>query len=598
MIVRLIGLAVCCALTPALAQPSAIPEAETAYVPSRDRLAAVIAAGESGGWARQVASLRAAALRAYARDNLVAANAWFHLYAWASVFAEPEGAFASRWVDNVNAAKVGHPNMRQDFSNRPTPLGNGLSAPLRAWLIGDAAFSDEFFGIVSPLDYMPRVFEILDGLYHADTPRFKAYSKLALAMAIVYDVPPPPQWPHGQVTARALPRQFGSPTDTFAWWVREDQLSRTYHRLKKLGVEDLKFVVDSPAPLAELEWAQQSMAVPLSELPRLYMMIRYRVERATHNEYIWAAPTYRLPDILATGGICADQAYFATEVGKAHGVPTLFFRGAGMAGRHAWFGYLDGEGQWQLDAGRYAERRYVTGYAFDPQTWREFSDHELQFLKLHFRALTSFRQSQVHTAFAQDLLSAGDAAAAAVAARKAVNYERRNPQAWEALIAAVQKKGGDAKAAELVMREAALAFRSYPDLEASYVERVAESLRLRGQSSEADAEIRHIAHKNQESRVDISVGQAKSILQRSLDVETFEQQVHTYNSILDTFGPGAGMTFFDQVVVVFAEHLVQLQRKPDALRAIERAQRVLGVEAGSQLEAELGRLRRYVEAAK
>ena len=45
-----------------------------------------------------------------------------------------------------------------------------------------------------------------------------------------------------------------------------------------------------------------------------------------------------LPLILQEGGLCVDQAYFAAMVGKAKGVPTLLFRGAGLDGR----GLLDG----------------------------------------------------------------------------------------------------------------------------------------------------------------------------------------------------------------------------------------------------------------
>ena len=44
-------------------------------------------------------------------------------------------------------------------------------------------------------------------------------------------------------------------------------------------------------------------------------------------------------------------------VGKAKGVPTLLFRGVGLDGRHAWFGFLDSDGHWELDCGRYADQK-------------------------------------------------------------------------------------------------------------------------------------------------------------------------------------------------------------------------------------------------
>jgi predicted ATPase len=65
------------------------------------------------------------------------------------------------------------------------------------------------------------------------------------------------------------------------------------------------------------------------------------------------------------------------------------------------------------------------------------SDHELQFLSERFRALPSFMQSRVHEEFAEDFLQARQRPGSPPsAARAAVNYERRNLDAWETLIAA------------------------------------------------------------------------------------------------------------------------------------------------------------------
>ena len=80
-------------------------------------------------------------------------------------------------------------------------------------------------------------------------------------------------------------------------------------------------------------------------------------------------------------------------VGKAKGVPTMLFRGAGLDGRYAWFGFLDGRdtGSWTA-AGRGGRRRWP-GYAFDPQTWTTLPNHELAFLSEGFLRLPSFRTS-------------------------------------------------------------------------------------------------------------------------------------------------------------------------------------------------------------
>jgi hypothetical protein len=574
-------------------QPPAITEAEALQPPTAQRIAALHAAAQREGWAAHAVELRRAALQAYEHDNLTAAEKWLYLYRWAQLFGErARTGFLPRWVEAVNAARVGHANMPASMALDDRPLGEALSPELQAWLLGNAAFTDEFFSVLSPVDFLPAVFRILDELHRLDPAAFKKRPNLALAIAIVYDVAPPPTWPHGQVPVDVLPRRFPAPAEAFAWWSRQEQLGRTYQPLSRLGADELKFVVDVSATFPELEWAQKTANLPLAQLAGAYTMVRYRNDRAAGGVALWPGRSYRLPDILAAGGICADQAYFATQVGKARGVPTLLFYGAGNDGRHAWFGFLKSDGKWELDAGRYAEQRFVTGYARDPQTWGEFSDHELKFLSEHFRQLPSYRRSRVHGEFAAGYLAAGDAVRAGAAARKAVNFERRNQEAWDILVEAASAAGRDAAGIEALWREAILAFRNYPDLETLYVNRVAESLYARGQTSAAEAELRRIAHRNENSRSDLSTQEARNIVMRSIATQIPAEQIRRYNAVVDSFGAGAGIGFFDQVVTPFVSHLLEAGLPADALRAVERARGSLKVEPRSQLDTELEQLRR------
>jgi hypothetical protein len=571
------------------AQPS-VPNAETMEPPTAARLAQLEADARREGWAAQVPGLRDAARRAYQHDRLEASTAWFHVYRWAALFGRDEADFVSGWIRAVNTAQVGHANMPTRYRPRHEPLAHWLTPACQAWLIGHPEFSDAFFSLLQPVDFLPGVFQILSRLHQRDPAQFDTYNQLALALAVVYDVPPPSDWPHAQVSAAALPRHWPKPEDAFAWWTREEHLGHLYHRLTRLEADELKFVIDAAAPFNELGWSQQAVAVPLNQLPRAYRMVRYRRDRLSGRRMMWPGASYTLPAILEAGGICVDQAYFASEAGKARGVPTLLFCGAGRDGRHAWFGFLDGNQHWQLDAGRYAEQRFVTGLARDPQTWREISDHELKFLGERFRALPSFHQSQRHEEFAADYLASGDPAAAAVAARKAVNYERRNQPAWETLLAAEAASGREAKAREGTLREAMRAFQLYPDLETLYSNRLSASLRARGETSAADFEERRIARKYQTDRSDLSLRQAREILARSMATQPLAEQIRTYDSAVVTFGPGAGMGFYDRIVVMFVEHLEQYGRRADALRAAERARRTLHPEPGSQLDQEFSKL--------
>jgi hypothetical protein len=83
-----------------------------------------------------------------------------------------------------------------------------------------------------------------------------------------------------------------------------------------------------------------------------------------------------------------------------------------------------------------------------------------------------------------------------------------------------------------------------------------------------------------------------------LATQPLAEQVRTYNTVLDTYGRGAGIGFFDSIVTGFAEHLVLLGHRDEARRAVERARRTLKVEPASQLAAELERLLAEIRAAK
>jgi len=575
-----------------------LAEPEMLQPPTTPRLAEFAAyADQAGGWAPLTPMFRTAALHAYEKGRLPAAERWYQVYRWSALLAETEVHFIPRWMKAMEAANVVHANLPRRYAPRKQQLGQWLSPELQVWLVGNAAFSGSFFNLLSPVDFLPEVFQALNELHHRDAARFERYANLALAIAVVYDLLPPPDWPHSQASATALPRRLPAAAEAFDWWIRQDQLDRTYHRIRSLGADELKFVVDAAAPFAELEWSQQNVDYPLAQLDRAYTMVRYRADRAPGGIFIWPGEKYTLPGILNEGGICVDEAYFATEAGKARGVPTLLFRGEGTDERHAWFGFLDGNRQWQLDAGRAGELRFVTGFARDPQTWREITDHELQFLSERFRGLPAFRSSRVHQVFAADYLQAGEAAAAIRAAWKAVKFERRNLEAWETLLAAQESRGDAPKQIEATLYQALAAFAHYPDLEAAFSGRLCRSLRARGQLSAADFEEQRIVNKNQLARSDLAVRQARENLQQTMATRPVTESIRAYNMLVDTLGRGAGIGFYDQIVAMFVRYLVQLDRPAEARQAADRARASLLVPVDSQLDGEFDKLFRELRTA-
>ncbi len=567
-----------------------LPAGWETQTPSPEQVATVLDAAGREGWAAVAPALRDGTMRAYGQGRADAAQAWLGVARWAKLLAEREDVFVPRWAAAINAAKVGHANMARRYLSPTTPLGAHLSRPLAQWLLADRKFTGKFFALLSPCDYLPKVLDTLDQLYAADPKRFQKYAQLALAIAVVYDVPPPPDWPHAQVSEAALPRRLPAPLEAFAFFIKSDESGQTLHKLAQLDAGTLKFVVDVAAPFSELLWSQEVITIPLKDLVKSYTTVSYRTDRLQSNQDMWPGATYDLPHIMGLGGICVDQAYFATETGKARGVPTLFFHGDGNDARHAWFGYLDGRNKWQLDAGRIEEENFVTGIARDPQTWANLTDHDLAFLTDGFRANPTYESSQFHAGIAALYLEMKNAAAALAAARQAVKFERRNEEAWEILLAALAATGNDAKAREAALREAATAFDRYPDLNAQYRRQIADSLRARGEVSAADEEERQIARRNQGSRSDLTTAQAALILKRAMATKTPAEQLQTYNQLIRQYGRDAGTGFYDAVTRPFVTKLAGDGHKPEARAALDQARLTLKPEIGSQLELEMNRL--------
>jgi hypothetical protein len=577
-------------LPPAAPAPAPLQDAEMLQPPATERLAELAAYGEQAGWDQLTPQFRTAALRAYEHGRLTEAERWYYVYRWSGLFAETERQFIPHWMREMEAARVVHANLPRRYAPQKERLGQWLSPELKIWLLDHPPFSGEFFELLAPVDFLPRVFDILNELHQREPARFARYADLALAIAVDYDLPPPPDWPHGQVDEKSLARNLPAPADAFDWWIRQDQLDRTYHRLESLGAEDLKFMVDAAAPFAELDWARKNVDLPLGQLDKAYTMIRYRTDRAEKEIYVWPGGPYTLATILAQGGICIDQAYFASQVGKARGVPTLLFRGEGQDGRHAWFGFLDEHQQWQLDAGRAGEQRFVTGYARDPQTWKEISDHELRFLSERFRTLPAFQTSRIHQQFAADYLLAKNPAAAIKAAWQATKFEPRNLDAWTTLLEAQQAQGDGPKLIESTLYQAIAAFGNYADLEAAFSGQLTRSLRARGQLSAADFEEQRILTKNRLSRTDLALLRSEESLRQTMETRPLAENIRTYNALVDTTGRGAGIDFYDAIVTPFVHHLLETGRPTEARQAAERARSTLYIPPGSQLEGEFHQL--------
>jgi hypothetical protein len=574
--------------TSAVAQSATeIPDEWFSRAPTSERIKAVQAAVARSGLTVVSTRLFEGAIRAYELRQEDAAVAWFYMARWCELLGRSQSSLGKQWLAAVSRNKGVYSGVEAaSVKSLPdAPMSALISEDTAAWLLGDRAFSESFFDLITAGDYPPRVLQIIEELRHADQRRFEDYEQLALAIALVYDQAPPPYWPHWQVTTAVLPRRLPAPLDGFVYLSEADRRGATLQKLGALSAAELKYVVDIAVGLPELQWVQRSVKVPLKDWVKTYESVRYRSDRIDADQYVWPGEHYDLPEILSEGGICVDQAYFATQAGKARGVPTLLFNGAGKDGRHAWFGYLGTNQKWVLDAGRYAEQRYVTGVSLDPQTWGPLSDHELSFLNEGFRRLQPYRSSRQHEVFADLYLRMGNKAAAATAARKAVNFERRNIAAWDILVAA--SADAPPRTFEVLLREAAQAMQRYPDLNARFVHELAASLRARGESSAADFEERSLVRRGQVGgRSDFGVDHAVDVIGQTASAEL----VTIHLQLLRKYGTDAPTDFYDRVSAPLVRRLAGEKRFAEASQVIKSVRAVLNPEHDSQLDRELTEL--------
>ncbi len=526
-------------------------------------------------------------------------NALLVIPSGASLPSDSSGRPLPTAAEELQAARV-PPEILQallpdDYTPQEGPVAARATEDFLAALAADDEFLKEFFRELKPDDFAPVVLTRLQQLRRAHPAAWPAYRSLMLAFALVHDQREPSFWPHQQVPSRSVPRTTEDVAGQFDYFYRANEARKLEHDLRRLSAAELKFLVDAPVPREEFEWAAKNVRARPDKFDRVLDMVRYDRNRAESGVFMWPHGTYRLGNIELTGGICTDQSYFACIAGKAKGIPTIYFAGQGQDGGHAWFGYLRGNGKWELDAGRFFEQRYTIGQALDPQTWQPISDHEL--LYLSGRAL----RAPGHDAALGDLAMAelfqrrGDLERAGAAADSARFYSPDYVAAWEAkeqvLTAANEPEALRAHYAAAIEQ-----FRREEDLRVRYQTRLAGLEREGGDARAAsDLEARMI-RENRRQRADLSAAAGGEVLSRLLQEGDYETAMREYRSLTGKIGPTGGGNFFYGVVRPFVLQLQAGGRGKDAQRALELAGRVMRFERGSILAREFDELSGAVAA--
>ncbi len=221
--------------------------------------------------------------------------------------------------------------------------------------------------VESGSDRDAKVYQLVVRLGQERDSSLDRFAELAAAVAVVHDAP--------LSFERA---KAADAMDIFDYFVSID--ARATLAPSKLPAELLVFVVDTPAQPDELRWALATF--PGDRKPgRHFFDVDYDTDNFKHNKKLKLdAYDFTLQSIRKVGGVCRHQAYFAAQVAKALGVPSVIDTARGSGTGHAWAGYLDtsvSPARWDFDDGRYKEYQGLKGNVTDPQSRRSIPDSQV-----------------------------------------------------------------------------------------------------------------------------------------------------------------------------------------------------------------------------
>ena len=215
----------------------------------------------------------------------------------------------------------------------------------------------------------------LDAKYHDALADDAGNANLAAAVCWVYDVPPAHPTREGQ---KAVQRADAG--TVFNHFLADR--AKLVFQPHDLPVQLVMHVVDVHVSQEELEWAANTYPNNRNA-GKLFGSITYDTaffKRGQDKKVLSESGGYTLMNIKKVGGVCAEQAYFATEVCKSLGIPSAYIFARDSKVAHAYVGYIRQAGDgltWDMTEGRYQSYQRLAGYAMDPQTGREVTDAEL-----------------------------------------------------------------------------------------------------------------------------------------------------------------------------------------------------------------------------
>ncbi len=497
--------------------------------------------------------------------------------------------------DDVVLQKIVAKLVEQPFAPASGVVADRLEPDFISATLADPDFLRRWSECYSQDDFAPKVLLNLQAIWKSHADDWHEFQSLALALAVVKDQPAPDFWPHRQVAQVDVPREEGQPEELFADWVEAFRSGKLRMDPRLLEVGDLKFVVDAPLKKSEFAFIRENPQLAHLDPQKAFESIAYDQGRVVKNIYDWPWGEYLLADIKLHGGICVDQAYYASVVGKALGMPTIFFSGQGKDGGHAWVGYLKGPGHWELSVARYASQNYATGEGLNPQDWTPITDHDLELITRHLGNRDFQNAARRDLVIASAFRRKGNLVGEGLALQSALQVSPENPSLWDAREEWLIRSGAPVTDLKAHHQAAIAQFSRFSDLKAQHQQALITLSVRSGDKKKAEELSNQIVHENRggwsrDARTDLSAQAAWSLISDHLQAKDFPSAVAEYERQLHLLGENGGGNFFYKVVAPLASGLITAGRQDLALQVLKESYRTLKPENDSILDHDLRKL--------
>lgn len=343
--------------------------------------------------------------------------------------------------------------------------GEEMPFELKKAILEDLPSFFDFYETSTPSDKFGGACEILTSVYSLYPAQFKKFIRAAYALALIYDTPPPLEWPECNVPSN--PTQMKVPTEIFFYF--SESSDKLNFPLEKLTVGELIWVMGVGGPMDELKGLRNPNVAPYS-IEKLATSIKTDTSRILLGVYQpWPEDVPYTPEnIKKRGGLPIDKVYCAWRTANANGIPCVYFSYRSPTNEEdvgtAWLAYMARAGVWKYDVGRDPR---AAAAAFDrpinPQTWKPIQMYDLNMLERRHAANMNSMYSLVYLRISEMLYEDGKYNESAYFADKSKKANVENWKAYIQYIMARARFGASTTELDSHWRKAYEAFRRYPE---------------------------------------------------------------------------------------------------------------------------------------